>query len=283
MVWCAVATVIVFVLGWTLTAISAMANINLGQRVAYDVAADVFHHLQKLSLRFHARKGTGDSIRRVLTDSAAVSSIAKDAILPAISSFLTLIAIFIVLVRLDWKLTLLAMLVVPYLVWVLKRYAAPMLDRSYKQQEIEGGIYSSLEQTLYAIPVVQAYTREDLADQMFREQTDRAYVGTLSLTALQLKFKVLVGLSTAFGTALVFWMGGHEFLLGKISRRAISSCSSRISRCCLRRWSRWRTPLRHCNSRWAALVACGRFSIRPRTCGRKPPRFPSSKRAARCR
>src|SRR4051794_28358773 len=168
--WCVGATVVIFVFGWCITAVSAMANINLGQRLAYDVAADVFQHLQRLSLRFHARKATGDSIRRVLTDSAAVSSIAKDALLPAIASLLTLISIFIVLVRLNWPLTLLAMVVVPYLIWVLKRFAGPMMQRSYEQQGIEGRLYSSLEQTFSAVPVIQAYTREDLADKVFRQQ-----------------------------------------------------------------------------------------------------------------
>jgi ATP-binding cassette subfamily B protein/subfamily B ATP-binding cassette protein MsbA len=204
--------VILFALSWALTAISAMANVNLGQRLAYDVAADVFQHLQKLSLRFHARKATGDSIRRVLTDSAAVSSIAKDALLPAISSLLMLIGMFVVLARMNWHLTLLAMAVVPYLIWVLRRCAGPMMERSYQQQQIEGEIYSSLEQTLSAIPVVQAFTREDLADEMFREQTDRAYVGTLRLTRMQLQFKILISLATAFGTAGILWLGAYQEL-----------------------------------------------------------------------
>jgi len=215
--WCIAGTVVLFVIGWMITAVSAMANINLGQRLAYDVAADVFQHLQKLSLRFHARKATGDSIRRVLTDSAAVSSIAKDALLPAISSLMTLLGMFFVLLRLNWPLTLVAMLVVPYVIWVLKRFSKPMLQQSYNQQEIEGGIYSSLEQTLGAIPVVQAFTREDVADRMFRDQTDRAYAGTLNLTRTQLQYKMLLSLSTAFGTAVIFWLGGYEYLRGNLS------------------------------------------------------------------
>jgi ATP-binding cassette subfamily B protein/subfamily B ATP-binding cassette protein MsbA len=220
-IWCVMATVVLFVLGWVITATSAMANINLGQRLAYDVASDVFLHIQKLSLRFHARKATGDSIRRMLTDSAAVSSIAKDALLPAISSLMALVGIFIVLVRLNWQLTLLAMLVVPYMIWVLRRYTRPMLEHGYKQQEIEGGIYSSLEQTLSAIPVIQAFTREDLADRDFVEQTDRAFVGTLKLASLQFQYKFLIGIASALGTAAIFWLGGHQFIQGKLSAGTI--------------------------------------------------------------
>ncbi len=215
--WCVAATVVIFVIGWVITAVSAMANVNLGQRLAYDVAGDVFQHLQKLSLRFHARKATGDSIRRVLVDSAAVASIAKDAVLPAISSLFTLIGIFIVLLCLNWKLTLVAVIVVPYLIWVLRRYAGPMMQSSYAQQEIEGRIYTSVEQTLSAVPVIHAFTREDFADEMFRGQTDEAYVGALRLTRIQIQFKFLITLATAFGTTGILWLGAHEALQGRLS------------------------------------------------------------------
>jgi ATP-binding cassette, subfamily B, bacterial len=215
--WCVAATVVIFVIGWAITAVSAMANVNLGQRLAYDVAGDVFQHLQKLSLRFHARKATGDSIRRVLVDSAAVASIAKDAVLPAISSLFTLVGIFIVLLCLNWKLTLVAVIVVPYLIWVLRRYAGPMMQRSFAQQEIEGRIYTSVEQTLSAVPVIHAFTREDFADDLFRGQTDQAFASALRLTQIQIQFKFLVTLATAFGTTGILWIGAHEALQGRLS------------------------------------------------------------------
>jgi ATP-binding cassette subfamily B protein/subfamily B ATP-binding cassette protein MsbA len=216
-VWCVAATVVIFIIGWGITAVSAMANVNLGQRLAYDVAGDVFQHLQKLSLRFHARKATGDSIRRVLVDSAAVASIAKDAVLPAISSLFTLVGIFLVLLRLNWTLTLVAVVVVPYLIWVLRRSAGPMMQRSFAQQEIEGRIYTSVEQTLSAVPVIHAFTREDFADELFRGQTDQAFASALRLTRIQIQFKFLVTLATAFGTTGILWLGAHEALQGRFS------------------------------------------------------------------
>jgi ATP-binding cassette subfamily B protein/subfamily B ATP-binding cassette protein MsbA len=208
-VWCVGATVVLFILGWSITAISAIANINLGQRLSYDVAGDVFQHLQKLSLRFHARKSTGDTVRRVLTDSAAVSTIVKDALLPATTSLLTLVGILFVLLRMNWMLTLVAICIVPYLIIVLKRYAGPMMQLSYAQQEAEGKMYGVVEQTLSAVPVVQAYTREPYADEMFAQCTSDAYAAALRVTRVQLQFKVLVALATTFGTAAVLWLGGN--------------------------------------------------------------------------
>src|SRR5262249_4042626 len=52
--WCVVATVALFLLGWSLGLAAAYANISLGQRMVYDLAGDLFGHLQRLSLRFHS-------------------------------------------------------------------------------------------------------------------------------------------------------------------------------------------------------------------------------------
>src|SRR5687767_699057 len=54
--WSVAATVVLFLLGWALGVATAYANIGFGQRMVYDLAGDLFSHLQRLSLRFHSRK-----------------------------------------------------------------------------------------------------------------------------------------------------------------------------------------------------------------------------------
>src|SRR6185369_9356570 len=108
-----------------------------------------------------------------------------------------------ILWRIDSKLALLSLAVVPYMIWVFRLYARPMMDRSYQQQEAEGKIYEVAEQTFSAIPVVQAFGREELNDRWFARTTGEALRTTLSVTQVQLRFKVLMGLATALGTAAV--------------------------------------------------------------------------------
>ena len=215
--WTILSTIILFLLTWILTVIGAYANVLFSQRMVYDLAADLFSHLQRLSLGFHSRRHVGDTIRRVTTDCTCVSAIVKDAILPLISSLLTLVIMFVIMWRMDWHLTLLAMGVVPLMTLVLKLYARPMLDRSYRQQEIEGGIYDVVQQTLSAIPLVQTFSREAEGDRQLRKTTDQALDATLATTSLQLQFKVLIGLCTALGTAAILWVGARQALSGGIT------------------------------------------------------------------
>ena len=219
--WSVGATVLIFLFGWAVGLANAYANISLGQRLIYDLAADLFAKLQQLSLHFHARKSVGDNIRRVTTDCACVSIIVKDALLPLVSALISLAAMFAILWRLDPTLTLLAMVVVPYLALVFRAYAGPMMERSYGQQEIEGRIYAIIEETFSAIPVVQAFGREEFNDRRFQQATRDTLASTLSLTRVQLQFKILIGLATAAGTAGILWLGARHALDGRLTVGAI--------------------------------------------------------------
>jgi ATP-binding cassette subfamily B protein/subfamily B ATP-binding cassette protein MsbA len=219
--WAVIATVVLFLLSWLVNVATAYANISLGQRMTYDLAADLFTKFQQLSLRFHTSKSVGDSIRRVTADCACVSTIVKDALLPVLSSAVTLAAIFLVMWRIDAPLTLLAIAVAPYMALVFRVYAQPMMDRSYAQQEAEGRIYEMVEQTFSAMPIVQAFSREPANEQQFNATTAQAMAATLAATRVQMQFKFLIGLATALGTAGILWIGTQHALRGELSVGAI--------------------------------------------------------------
>ena len=215
--WSVAATVLLFLLGWLAGVITAYANISLGQRMTYDLAAELFAKLQQLSLKFHFSKSVGDSIRRVTADCTCVSIIVKDALLPVLSSIVMLVVMFVIMWRIDASLTALAIAVAPCMLVVFRLYAKPMMERSYTQQEAEGKIYEVVEQTFSAIPVVQAFTREEANDARFRSTTRQTMAATLAATRIQVQFKFLIGLTTAAGTAGILWIGAQHALRGELT------------------------------------------------------------------
>jgi ATP-binding cassette subfamily B protein/subfamily B ATP-binding cassette protein MsbA len=215
--WCVAGTVVLFLLGWLLGLATAYANIQFGQRLVYDLAAELFVHFQRLSLRFHSRNPVGDSMRRVTADCGCVATIVKDALLPVLTSALSLALMFVVMWQLDPALTLLALAVVPYMIFVFRRYAHLMLERSYEQQEIEGQVYDAIEETLTALPAIQAFGGEAQADRRFRALTSATVQAALRTTKVQFQFKVLMGASTALGTAGIVWIGALHVLDGQLT------------------------------------------------------------------
>ena len=215
--WTVAVTVVLFLVSWSLGLANAYANIALGQRMIYDLAVDLFAKLQQLSLRFHNSKSVGDNIRRVTSDCTCISTILKDALLPVVAAVGTLVVMFSILWNLDPVLTLLALAVLPYMLLIFRFFSRPMLEKSYAQQEVESQIYDIAEQTFSAIPVMHAFTREKENDRAFKSITQSTLAATLSLTRTQLQFKVLMGLATAVGTALILWVGAEHALASKAS------------------------------------------------------------------
>ncbi len=215
--WSAAATVALFLAGWALSVAVAYTNIGFGQRMVYDLATDVFSHLQRLSLRYHSRQAVGDSIRRVTTDCGCVSVIVKDAVLPFVAALVSFVAMFAVLWRLEPQLTLVSLAVAPWLVLVLRRYMTPMLERSYVQQEAETRLYEVTERALSTLPAVQAFRREAAGDAAFARATDHAVDAAEGSVVVGLKFRILVGLGTACGTAATIWLGAQSVLDGRLT------------------------------------------------------------------
>ena len=215
--WSVAATVALFLISWALGVATSYANIGFGQRMVYDLATDLYSHLQRLSLRFHSRQSVGDSIRRVTTDCGCVSIIVKDAVLPFAAAVITFGAMLVIMWRMDPGLTLVAVAVAPWLVFVLRRYMDPMLARSYEQQEAEGHIYAVMERTLSAVPVVQAFGQEPECDRAFARATNASLNAAVASVAVGLKFKVLTGLGTACGTAAIVWLGANSVLAGRLT------------------------------------------------------------------
>lgn len=215
--WAVGATLAIFLLNWAVGLVEEYAGISLGQRMIYDLAADLFARLQNLSLRFHTSRSVGDNIRRVTSDCACISVILKDALLPAASATVSLATMFTIMLRINLPLTFLSLAVVPYMIWVFRKYAQPMADLSYQEQEAEGRIYEAVEQTFSAMPVVQAFCRESSNDRAFAGMTRRTIAAALTLIRVELWFKILMGLGTAVGTAAILWLGASLAMAGHLT------------------------------------------------------------------
>jgi len=190
---------------------------GIGTRVTYELGAELFERLQRLSLRFHGQQQTGDLARRVTRDSSCIRDLALDIALPVVTSLVSLVAMFTVMWQLDPALSLLALLVVPPFVFLTRLLARPIAGHSYEQQKLEGQLMAVAEQTLTALPVVQAFSRERDETERFRNlarRTASAYGRTI--TAQQL-FAVGTGTITALGTAAMMGVGGLHVSQGSLS------------------------------------------------------------------
>jgi ATP-binding cassette, subfamily B, bacterial len=210
-------TLLLFVASTVVTMVQSSASVRLGQRVVYELGADLFLHLQRLSLAFHSRRPVGDSIARVIGDPYGLQTLVTGATLPLIQGVVTLAAMFVVMWRLESTMTVLALGVVPFLAIAIRVFGQPMQDRSRERRDLEGQMMSIVQQALCAVPAIQAFTREELEHTRFRQYAERTVAAYGRSIRTDMWFKLVVGFVTALGTAGIMWLGARYALEGHLS------------------------------------------------------------------
>jgi ATP-binding cassette subfamily B protein len=219
--WAAGGTVAIFLLGTASSTFYNYFSLRIGQRMTFELASDLFAHLQRLSLIFHSRRPLGDTIQRVTGDSYCASTLVLDALIPAVQALVMLAAMFVVMWELEPMLTIIALCVLPFLAVGIRYLAKPIKDRARESRDYEGKLTSVVEQTLGAVPAVQAFTREKIEVQRFRHYADRTVTAYLRSTLAGIRFEWFSGIVTTLGTAAIIYFGADLALRGKLTTGTI--------------------------------------------------------------
>lgn len=215
--WVCVSTVLLFLAGRLMSMVSNLASVALGHRMTFDLGADVFRHVQRQSLVYHSRQPVGDMIGRVTGDTYCIQELVSDAIMPLLESVALLVTMFAIMWHLQPSMTLLSLGVVPFLAFIMWAFRKPVKERSRVRRNLEGQMMSLVEQTLSAIPAVQAFTREDLEHDRFRGYAADTVAAYLRVTTVKAWFGLCAGLVTTVGTAGIMWLGARYVLAGQMT------------------------------------------------------------------
>jgi ATP-binding cassette subfamily B protein len=209
--WLAIGTVILFLIAQAVSILVLHLRSEVGGRMAAALGADLLDRVQRVPPG-QPRRPTGDLVKRVTLDTQAVKDLILSVMLPLIMSVITLIVMFAIMWGIDRGLALIAVAAAVPMALLIKLFAKPMAQRQYQQQELEGEMMALAEQTLTAIPVVQAFAREEFEDRRFRALSAQTVAAYLRAVASQLQFKLGTGFVLAAGTAAVMWLGGLKVL-----------------------------------------------------------------------
>lgn len=213
----AFSTVVLFLLSKTVTIFKVYIKEGVGNRLMYDLGAQLFYRIQRLSLRFHGKQQSGDLVQRITKDSTCVRDLVIGMVLPLLSSILMLIGMFTVMWRLDRELTLLALIIVPCMGILIKYFTSRITERSYEEYSVEGKLLAQAEQILSGLPVVQAYGREGFEDKRYRLLSLQSIKAKLRTVISQIQFSLGVGTLIALGTAITMGFGGYRVLQGDMT------------------------------------------------------------------
>jgi ATP-binding cassette subfamily B protein len=190
---------------------------TVGQWVMHDLRRALYHHIQRLSLSFHDQKRTGDLINTVTGDIDAIQDFISQALLGVLVNVFTLIGMLGVMFYLNWRFTLIALVVAPALFAVVYSFTRRIKQASRAVRKKEGEVVSVVEEVLSSIRVVKAFAREDYEQQRFERQSLESVETALRARSLKAKLSPLVEIIVAAGTCFVLWYGVSLVLKGEIS------------------------------------------------------------------
>lgn len=206
-----------FIVNGLLDAALTWAWTMAGRRMVYDVAQDLFQRLQRRSVLFHKRNSVADSMGRVTVDSWCVYQIAETLVFSPVHAFLSTILMVVLMLQLDVQLTVLALIIAPFMVGASFLLGKPLRAAAQLKREIENRVQAHIQQTLTGIPVVQAFAQEDwethrfqnFADAVIRIQQRSALLGSVN--------GLSSGLITTLGSGIILWIGARHVLAGSLT------------------------------------------------------------------
>ncbi len=189
-------------------------NILVGQAIMFDLRQQLFAHLQRMSLRFYTVTPTGQIMSRVNNDVAGVQGAMTGTLTSITTNVIGVAVTVVVMFSLEWRLALVATVLVPIFIYPARRVGMFRRDVSRRTQEQQAGVTAFLQERLNISGYVLTRIFGRQGDERERFQTLN-----LDLMSLQIRsamvgrwFFMFVGVVGAVGPALIFWYGGHLVL-----------------------------------------------------------------------
>jgi len=181
----------------------------LGNRVVFDIRNRMFRHLQTLSVSYIDRRGVGSIMSRLQNDVSVINEFFSDGMSGVVANALILIGIIVIMLLTNWQLALLAFLVLPVMIGLMRiwrRHAMEMYRLTRRTMAIVNG---DLAESISGVRVAQAFTREPINiahfDSLNRDNLN-ASVSAAKLSSLLFPVVSFIG---SVATAMIVYVGGR--------------------------------------------------------------------------
>ncbi len=196
---------------------AALLMTYTGEKLLRAFRAKLFRHAQRLSLSYHDTRGTADSTYRIQYDATALQNIVVEGVVPFVSSMFTLLAMIIVMARINWKLALVGLAISP-LIFVASQVSRRRLRRqSGEAKKAESSALAVVQEVLGAARVVKALGQEEREQLRFVKRSNEGMRARLQLALVEGGFGLALAVITASGMAAVLYLGVSDIKAGRLT------------------------------------------------------------------
>ncbi|RRD63817.1 ABC transporter ATP-binding protein [Fretibacterium sp. OH1220_COT-178] len=212
-----VSVVLIFVLkAMTLYGQQYLMN-DVGQRVVMDIRIVLYDHMQRMSLRtLHAAR-VGELMSRITGDVATLQNLVTNTFVDLVFNAVTFVGMFSFILYLNWRLTLLIVVVLPVVAWLLAFAARRLRRAGHRVQERLADLTAIATEAFSAIRVVRAFATEEQELERFRRGNVENFDALLRAVRIQAFLSGVIEIFLICALAVVFWFGGRSVIGGALS------------------------------------------------------------------
>jgi ATP-binding cassette subfamily B protein len=196
---------------------SWLLQLYTGEKLVLRFRARLFEHAQKLSLAYHDRAGTADTLYRIQYDAAAVQYLIASGLIPLITAAVTVLAMLIVILCISPSLGVIAALVAPALAGLTEWYRGRIRGRWIAVKEQESQALAIVQEVLGSLRVVKAFAQQSRERKRFVQASTGVLNAQLRTLFAEAGFGLTVSIVLAFGTAAVLYLGAEGVRQGEMS------------------------------------------------------------------
>ncbi|MGL5079261.1 MAG: ABC transporter ATP-binding protein [Waterburya sp.] len=213
----AVALVIIALLRGSMAYVSTAGMAVAATKVLSEIRANLYSHIQSLSLSFHNKAKTGDLITRVTYDIERLREVTVVAALPLVTNTLTMVGMLGVMMWLNMQLALIAVAIFPIFLMTTATMSKRIHKVATKQRQREGVMAANAAEAIGAIKVVQALSLESRLEKTFAKQNQKSLNESAQTQKLRAGQERTVEVLVAIATSIVLWRGVQLVMVGTIT------------------------------------------------------------------
>ncbi len=214
--WLVGGMIAIAVVTGALGVVQTLYSNQVGQRVMHDLRAEVYRHLQRLSLAFFTRTRTGEVQSRIANDIGGVQEAVTSTATQIVASVTTVLATVGAMFLLDWRLSLFALALLPLFVWLTRRVGEQRKKITAVRQVSMADISSLVQESLSVSGILLGKTMGRASELAERFEAESARLAELEVRSRMTGRWLMASIQTSFAVmpALVYWFGGFAVAQG---------------------------------------------------------------------
>ena len=205
---------------------------TLGQGIIYDLRRQLFGHVQRQSLGFFTNTKTGELMSRLNQDVVGAQRAVTSTFVSLAANIFAVVGTLAIMLGLEWRLTLMSIAILPAFVVASKRVGKRLRVVRRRQLEVTADMNNVMQEALgvSGALLVKLFGRTDYEDRRFAEEASQVRDLEIREAIIGRWFFMSLGLMSAFGMALVFWVGAVMVIGGTITIGTIVALSVYLTR-----------------------------------------------------